>query len=103
MAFSKIHFNDTLPHGALLRRALNQLETGHDLLNDAVEVITLMIDGDGSQASHFGEVMTRFATPDLATAKAMYDELQSLRFKLNTNAQVDSVLAAFNQAFAKLR
>jgi hypothetical protein len=103
MAFTKIHFNDGLPHGRLLRNALTHLEQGHDGLSDVVAASTLMIDGDGSQASHFAENMTRFGTPDLATAKAMHDELASLNGKLTTDAEVTNVKAAIDQAFAKLR
>lgn len=103
MAFTKIEFNDGLRHGRLLRQALTQLENGHDALNDTVAAMELMLEGDGSSAAHFNEVMTRFGTPDTATAKAMWDELNSLKFKLNTNTSVTDVLSAIIQAFAKLR
>lgn len=103
MAFTKIHFNDGLPHGRLLRTALTDLENGCDGLNHVVAALALMVDGDGSSATHFDEVMTRLGTPTTAVAKALYDELQALRFKLNTDTSVTDVLAAINQALAKLR
>jgi len=103
MAFTKIHFNDTLPHGRLLRVSLTDLENGCDGLNHIVAALALMVDGDGSLAAHFNELMTRLGTTDTAAAKALYDELQALRFKLNTDTSVTGVLAAINQAFAKLR
>lgn len=103
MAFTKIHFNDTLPHGQLLRSALTQFESGYERLDDVVAASTLMIDGDGSSSSHFGENMTRFGTPDLATAKALHDEIASVNAKLHTDASVTNVQAAINQVLAKLR
>lgn len=103
MAFTKIHFNGGLQHGQLLRSTLTSLENGHDGLNDIMAALALMIDGDGSSATHFEEVMTRMGTTSTANAKALYDELASLQFKLNTNASVTDVLAALNQAFAKFR
>ena len=103
MAFTKIHFNIGLPHGQLLRAALTQLEQGHDGLNDIVAATQLMIDGDGSNVSHFEEVMVRYGFPSTTVAKAAWDELNSLRFKLNTDSSVTDVLSAINQAFAKFR
>lgn len=103
MATSNLYFNDTLQHGRLLRGALTHLEQGVDLLNDLLACMTRMIDGDGSDASQFGEVMTRFAFTSTVNAKAAWDELNSLQAKLNTDASVDHVLSALNQAFAKFR
>jgi hypothetical protein len=103
MAFTKIHFNEALPHGRLLRSTLTSMENGHDGLNDLMAALALMIDGDGSSETHFDEIMTRLGTTSTASAKALYDELASLRFKLNTDSSVTDVLAAINQAFAKLR
>ena len=103
MAFSKIHYEAGLPHGALLRKALVGLETGLDDLLDTVACMAMMIDGDGSDAAHFGEVKSRYAFFDNATAKAAWDELNSLKFKLSTNASVTDVNAALIQAFNKFR
>jgi hypothetical protein len=103
MATSNIEFNAGLRHGSLLRSALTSLENGHDALNDVIASMQLMIDGDGSNVSHFNEMMTRFGFASTTTAKAAWDELNSVRFKLNTNDSVSDVLAALNQAFAKFR
>ena len=103
MAITKIHFNVGLPHGQLLRSALSSLENGHDGLNDVIAATQLMIDGDGSQAAHFEEVMSRFGFPSTAVAKSAWDELLSVQSKINTNGSVSNTLAAINQAFAKFR
>ncbi len=103
MAITHIHFNDGLPHGRLLRSALSSLERGHDDLNAIIASIQTMIDGDGTDAAHFDEVVTRFAFPSTAVAKAAWGELNSLRFKLNTNESVSDVLAAIQQAMSRFR
>jgi hypothetical protein len=103
MAFTKIHFNDTLSHGRLLRNLINDLEDGRDGLNQLIAATQLMIDGDGSQITHFDEVMTRFGFPSTTVAKAAWEELLSVQTKINTNASVSNVLAALDQAFAKFR
>ena len=103
MAFTKIHFNDALPHGRILRGAITSLENGHDGLNDIIAATQLMIDGDGSQVTHFEEVMSRFGFPSTAVAKSAWEELLSVQSKINTNGSVTNTLSAINQAFAKFR
>lgn len=103
MATTNIYFNDQTQYGRLLRRGLQQLEEGKDTLNDVLASMPHMIDGDGSDAAQFAEVTSRYGFASNAAAKAAWDELNSVLFKLNTNASVDSVNAALLQAFAKLR
>lgn len=103
MAVQHIQFNDQLPHGRMLRRALDQLEEAIAKLEDLISTVTLMIDGDGSQASHFTYVTSKFGFADNATAKAAWDELNSLMFKLTTNSSITDMYAALNQAFNKFR
>ena len=101
MPVSHISFDSNSEYGQQLRSSLNSLEKGKDDLNDLLGVMATMLDGDGSQAAHFEYFIPRFGFPDTATAKAAYDELQSLMFKLNTDAQVDFVNAAMTQVFNK--
>jgi hypothetical protein len=103
MAVNHILFNDQLNHGRDLRRCLSKLEEGRDELFDLMDTMALMIDGNGSDASHYPYMVVRFGFADTAGAKAAWEELQSLRSKLNTDASVSSVLAAMSQAFAKFR
>jgi len=103
MAVSHIYFNEQSQYGRLIRRALNLIEDGLDNLNDTIGVITVMIDGDGSQADHFTYATTKFGFGSDADTKAAYEELQSLAFKLNTNASITDMNAALLQAFNKFR
>lgn len=103
MATTNIYFNEASQYGRLVRRGLDQLENGVEQLNDVLANMVHMIDGDGSSATHFTEVVTRYGFADTTAAKAAWDELNSLMAKLNTDASVSSVNAAMLQAFAKMR
>lgn len=103
MAVSHIAYSAGTQHGALLHSALGGLEAKFDDLNDIHASMALMIDGDGSQAAHFAYMTTKFGFSSDAVAKAAYEELSSLLFKLNTNASVTDVNAALLQAFNKFR
>lgn len=109
MAISKIQYSKTLEHGGYLNGSLTSLEVGIDRLVKALGSMTLMIDGDGSNSSQFAEVVSRYGVEGvddaarLVNAKAMWDELNSLKFKLTTDGTVDHVDAARIQAINKLR
>lgn len=103
MAVSHIPYNKGTIHGSILSGGLNRLETALDELNEIKGTMALMIDGDGSSASHFAYMQEKFGFLDNAAAKAAWDELNSLLFKLNTNASVSDVNAALLQAFNKFR
>lgn len=109
MAFAHIQYNPGLTHGALLKQALAALEGGLDDLKKIHATMQLMIDGDGSSADHFEEIVTRFgfegvdAAGARTNAKAGFDELSSLLGKLTTDGNVSFVSAALVQAFSKFR
>lgn len=103
MAVTHIAFNQSTQHGLLLRRAVADLELGLEALNDVLAVMVTMIDGDGSQASHFTYATSKFGFESDAGAKSAFDELNSLAFKLNTNSSVSDTNAALLQAFNKFR
>ena len=103
MASDNIFFDQQSTHGRLLRQGLSQLETGLDTLNNVLENLPHMIDGDGTSVTHFNEVVTRYGFADTTAAKAAWDELNSMMAKLNTDTSVTSVNAAMLQAFAKMR
>lgn len=90
-------------HGAQLkayRNALKLVITEGPLL---LAKMALMIDGDGSSAEHFSYMQEKFGFADDAGAKAAYDELSSVLFKLGTNGSVTDVNAAVLQVFNKFR
>lgn len=103
MAVSHITYNHSTPHGSQLANHLLQLEGGLEGLNDDLATMARMIDGDGSQASHFTYMTGKYGFESDAVAKAAYEELQSAAAKLNTNSSVTDVNAALLQAFAKFR
>lgn len=104
MALLHLAFEKSPPLGGLLRRHLDEMESGFRGLNQLLGTMALLIDGDGSQASHFVTFADRFGFPnDGADAKAAWEELNSAMAKLNTDSSVSSVNAALLQLFNKLR
>lgn len=103
MATANLYFSTELAGGKLLRSGLTSFENGFETLNDVLANMAHMIDGDGSSAAHFTEVMGRYGFDTTTTAKAAYDELASLLAKLNTDASVTSVNAAILQLLSKMR
>lgn len=103
MAIAHINFNQGTQHGLLLKNGLQKLEDSLGELNEIKGTMQLMIDGDGSLAAHFTYMTGKFGFTDDAGAKAAWDELNSLLFKLNTDSSVDNVHAALVQAFNKFR
>lgn len=103
MAFQHLYFSPTTEYGAKLRSALSLLESGMDNIVRVRDTMTFMIDGDGSLASQFNEVVSRFGFPDTATAKAAWDELNSYIAKVTTDASVTNCNTALKQMINKLR
>lgn len=103
MAFNHIHFDSDLPHGRILRNALNMNEQADDLLADVVSLMTAMLDGDGSLDLHYLEIQSRFGFPSTAKAHAAVNELNSAHSKTSGNGSVTNSRAARDQLFAYLR
>jgi hypothetical protein len=103
MAYAHIHFNDQTQYGRQLRRTLQLMEEGDDLLADVRDVMIQMRDGDGSQDAHYAELTTRFGFASDAKARAAFEELDSCYSKTSGNGSVSNVRAARDQFFARLR
>jgi ABC-type uncharacterized transport system YnjBCD substrate-binding protein len=105
MAAAYIESGDTA--NARVKQALRAIREGRAILGQEIAAAVQKRDGDGSLAAHYdlyatkmGYVANDYATAD-AAAKAGFDELSSLHFKLTTNAQVTDVATAIDQACAK--
>lgn len=103
MAVTHIKFNDQTNLGRRIRRALQQLEEGREELRDVISSMATMIDGDGSEATHFGYATTEGDFVSDAVTKAAFEELNSLYSKMNSDNSVSFVDAALTQAFNKFR
>ena len=116
MSVGHYGFDDQTPHGRIQRRVMTGAETLLDEGKDLLAVYQQMIDGDGSNISHFDYVVRRFkygghdgtagtAVTDAqrTVAKAAWDEFQSFMSKFTGDGAVSSVNAAMLQAFAKFR
>lgn len=115
MAINHIHFNAATQYGQLLRAALNTCESADEQLEDVRDMLIQMRDGDGSDPSHYANVVKRIGILDYSStqgeptleqntaAKALFDELDSAYSKTSGNGQVSDVRAARDQLYAKLR
>lgn len=103
MAFQHLQFSSTTEYGSRLRLALRDVENGLDALVKSRDTMTFMIDGDGSLASQFAEVASRYQFTDNATAKAAWDELNSYLGKETGDGTTDHVDTARKQLMNKLR
>jgi hypothetical protein len=93
-----------------LREALDaakMVREGRERLRRARDAMIRYRDGDGSAAAHYDQLQAavNFQAGDYAdanaAAKMSFDELDSLTFKLTTNASVGDVLTALDQYLAK--
>jgi hypothetical protein len=103
MAFNHISFNDQTQYGRILRRAVNMAEEADDALNDVVDMMTQMRDGDGTVASHYAECTARMGFASDAKAKDCYDLLKAASDDISTNASVVNVKQRRGQVYARLR
>lgn len=108
MAANHIKFNDQTFFGRSIKRALQMIREGREVLGNVREAMIQARDGDGSDAAHYDLLATEagYAAGDYATAnaaaKASFDELDSLHAKLTAPGGVgDSTGAAITQAAAK--
>lgn len=103
MAFTHLYFSPTTEYGQKLRSALSLLEQGFDNIVRVRDAMTFMIDGDGSLATQYNEVVSRFGFPDTTTAKSAWDEMNAFISKATTDASVTNSDAARKQMLNKLR
>ena len=100
-------------HGKFVQQALGQLVQGKRALADILATKNQMITatgGDGSQDADYAIWATAIgcvARADGATAnqvaRGISDELESCNSKVNSDASVDHVATAIEQAASKLR
>ena len=114
MAFNHIHFNKTSQYGSRVANSLTQMENADDQQADVRDMLLQIIDGDGSQISHFDEVVKRLEVLDYVPNQAVTDpqrtaarnlwlEIDSAYSKTSGDGSVLNVRSARNQLYSKLR
>jgi hypothetical protein len=101
MAATHIPFDRSNQFGQELKALLNayrKVVTDGPIIIAALQA---MIDGNGTDVSHFTEMVTVGIFDNTADAKASFDELSSVNGKLTTNNSVSSVEAALLQVCSK--
>ena len=98
-----IYFNDqSTQYGRRLRQMLRTMEDADDLQSDVRSVMVQMLEGDGSDDSHYSTIATRFGFESNAKAHAAFSEIDSAYSKTSGNGSVSDVRAARDQLYAKL-
>lgn len=102
MAAAFIDYDPTTPAGRLMARALQLLREGKEVLSHVREILIQMRDGNGSQDAHYALNATEIGFASATTARASFEELDSLHAKVTAGAGVgDATGAAIIQACAK--
>lgn len=94
-------FDRKLRRGNIFDGSILSFKQGFYGLLDHQKVMQQMLDGDGSQESHFAEIVEQYGFEDTAKAMSAWGELNSLIGKLTTNAPIEDIFAAITQFFAK--
>lgn len=103
MALGFLYYDKGTVYGVKLNGVLSSLEHQLNELNGLLGTMTSMIDGDGSNDSHYAELTSRFGFTSNAVAHNAFNELGAMHGKLFTDASVTNVRAATVQAINKLR
>lgn len=103
MAVGHILFSNPTIARERIRVMLSQLEQGLDSLDEEIGTMTQMIDGDGSQDSHYDYMRDQYGFATSAVAHAAFNELASVKGKVLVDDSVSGVHAALTQAFSKFR
>lgn len=103
MAVSHLGYDKATTYGSQLNSVIQHGETWLDSMADQIATMTLMIDGDGSSATHFTYMTAKYGFTDNATAKAAFEEMNAAYAKVSGNASVSGTNAALLQLIAKLR
>lgn len=101
MAATNIPFDRSNQFGQEIKALLNGYRK---VVTDGPVILSAMshmVDGDGTDVSHFTEMVTLGIYENTADAKASWDELQSVNAKLTTDSSVTNVQAALLQVCAK--
>lgn len=101
MAATNIPFDRSHQFGQEIKALLNAYRKVNQDGPNILQAMSHMVDGDGSDPSHFTEMVTLGISENTSDAKASYDELASVNGKLTTDGSVTSVDAALKQVCAK--
>lgn len=103
MADNHYNYDKGSYYGALLHGPIIAFERELQNLVEIQGTMQSMIDGDGSAAEHFTQMVTHFGFDSDAQAKAAYEELSAGVGKITTDASVSNVKAALAQMINRLR
>lgn len=94
-------FNRNVPSGFRLGRGVESLGQAMKDLVDERDAMTQMINGDGSDPSHFNQHVAAYGFDSTTDARNAYLELDSVVGKLTSNDSQSSVFDAIKQFRAR--
>ena len=101
MATTHVQLNRNNQFGSEITHLINAYRKVNADGPNIIAAMACMIDGNGSDEAHFTEMVTLGIYENTADAKASFDELSSINFKLTTNASVSDCDAALKQVCSK--
>lgn len=101
MADNFFAYNRNIPSGFRLGRGVEALDQALEDLVDERDAMTQMINGDGSDPSHYNQHVTAYGFDSTTDARNAYLELDSLVSKLTSNGSQSSVFDAIKQFLAR--
>lgn len=101
MASTNIDFDRANQFGQEIKAYLNALRKVNQDGPNILQSIIHMVDGDGSDPTHFAELVTKGIYPTNEDAHAGYNELASINAKLTSDASQTNIDAAIKQVCAK--
>ena len=91
MATINITFDESTKLGRRLQSMLSQLRAATRDLPELFDILATMVDGNGSDPTHFTEMTTQLGFGSNDQAKALYDSLYNTINKITVDSSVTNV------------
>ena len=101
MAASDINFDRANQFGQEIKAYLNALRKVNEDGPKIMQAIIYMVDGDGSDPTHFANLVGKGIYPSNKDAIASYNELASINAKLTQDSAQTNIDAAIKQVCSK--
>lgn len=98
-----IAFNRNLARSQDLSHVIKTMEQADYQLDRLVDIMTNLLEGDGTDPTHFTTIVTEFGFESSAKAKPAYELLKAVNDLNNSTGQVTDVRLARRRVISRLR
>lgn len=98
-----IIFNRSLQRSQDLSHVVKTMEQADYQLDRLVDIMTNLLEGDGTDPTHFTTIVTEYGFENNAKAKAAYELLKGVNDINNSTGQVTDVRLARRRLISRLR